>query len=115
MLIVATQVKTGVYSCSDEKQIDMALQATKVALRELERLADEMGFAVTLFTIHPYQELDGSYRVTERLFTRAPPPAFTYFFTGDRFRTEHYYPYDGHFNAKGHANMASILEHNLIR
>ena len=62
MLVLSSQLKNHVFACSDQETIDAAIAATQVALNELERLATEFGFEVKVFSIHPYQELDGSFR-----------------------------------------------------
>ena len=51
--------------------------------------------------------LDGAFRSTEALVAGAVPETFACIATGSRFRKDHYYAYDGHFNASGHANLAA--------
>ena len=46
---------------------------------------------------------------TEAVVAGALPATFACLGTGAGFRKEHYYAYDGHFNASGHANLAAIL------
>ena len=109
MIIAASGLKTTLYSCSPQAALDAAQRATAVALRQLARLADEFGFKVDVVIIHPYQEIDGAYRSTEAVVAGAVPEKFSCIATGARFRKGHYYAYDGHFNASGHANLAAIL------
>jgi hypothetical protein len=110
MIIATSGLKSSLYSCSPRTELDAAQRATAVALQQLSRLADEFGFKVDVVVIHPYQELDGAYRSTEAVVAGAVPAAFTCLATGAGFRKEHYYAYDGHFNARGHANLAAMLE-----
>ena len=115
MLAFSSRLKSSLYTCSDQETIDSALAATKVALNELERLATEFDFDVKVFSIHPYQELDGAFRKTQGDLLNILPTTFEYFGTGDSFRKAHYFPYDGHFNPSGHANMAALMERRLIK
>lgn len=110
MLIIASRLKSSVYACSDAKKIAAAMEATRAALNELQRVADETPFEVAVLAIHPYQELDGSYSRTERELTAIMPHSFAFTGTGAHFRKDQYFLYDGHFNAAGHANMARVLE-----
>jgi lysophospholipase L1-like esterase len=110
MIIATSGLKTGLYSCSPKAELDAAQRATAAALRQLSSLADEFGFAVSVLVIHPYQELEGAYRSTEAIVAGAMPDKFNCVGTGGRFRRDDYYAYDGHFNAKGHATLASILD-----
>jgi hypothetical protein len=114
MLVFSRQVKGALYRCSDDREMAAAVDATKAALAQIERLSAEYGFKVAVAVIHPYQELDGFYAKTEEAVRRATPEAFQLVPTGADFRKDDYYPYDGHFNAAGHANMAAILERNLM-
>lgn len=113
MLIASGRLKSSVYACSDRARIETALVATRAALKELNELAAQYHFSVKVFAIHPYQELGGSYRQTESDLRAVMPRTFAYFGTGARFRKDQYYPYDGHFNAAGHANMAAIVADDL--
>jgi hypothetical protein len=110
MLVVSSGLKRGLYSCSSEASIEAALKVTDIALAELENLSVVFHFGVSIFVIHPYQELDRDFRTTEGYLRKLPPHHFNWFFTGQHFRRQHYYAYDGHFNAAGHANMASVVE-----
>lgn len=114
MLIVTGKIKSALYACSDQKTIDWSIFATRVALNELERLSAEYNFDVKVFSIHPYQELDAAFRKTEQSLRTAMPNTFEYFGTGDQFKKARYFPYDGHFNADGHANMATSMERSLV-
>jgi lysophospholipase L1-like esterase len=114
MLLLASKLKRGLYTCSDDPSIEAALKATDVALAELETLAKETAFRVGIFVIHPYQELDGAFRTTQENLRKLPARRLDWYFTGQYFRREHYYPYDGHFNSAGHANMASVVENALL-
>ena len=51
----------------------------------------------------------GSFAPLKAICAKAPRHLDRYF-TAQYFRRENYYQYDGHFNAAGHANMASIIE-----
>jgi hypothetical protein len=113
MLVLSSPIKRGSYSCSEPGEMAQALEATKAALTELDQLAKQFGFGVMLFVIHPYQELDGAFRQTERDLHTVVPSQFAYVPTGQFFRPEHYYRYDGHFNAAGHANMAAVIERSV--
>ena len=109
MIIATSGLKRGLYACSPQHELEAAQRASAVALRQLAALADAHGFKVDVVVIHPYQELDGAYRSTEAVVAGAVPEEFACIGTGARFRKDHYYAYDGHFNASGHANLAAIL------
>jgi len=113
MLILSSRLKSGLYACSDHETIASAIAATQVALNELKRLAAKHHFNIKVFSIHPYQELDGAFHKTESNLRALMPKTFEYIGTGERFRKKHYFPYDGHFNAAGHVNMASIIQSSL--
>jgi len=114
VMIIATRgLKTSLYSCSPQAELDAAQRATAAALQQLARLADEFGFEVGVVVIHPYQELEGAYRSTEAVVAGSMPDTFKCLGTGGRVHRDDYYPYDGHFNAKGHATLASMLGHAL--
>jgi hypothetical protein len=116
LLIVASSgVKRSVYSCSNAAEIDAAANATSVAFGELAGLARQYGFKVMVTVIHPFQDLDGGFRASEAAVSRALPASFGCIPTGARFRNDQYFPYDGHFNAAGHANLAAILDTTLDR
>lgn len=110
MLVAAGGLKRGVYACSAPGELDAATGATAAALGELEQLAEKNGFKVTVVVIHPYQDLDGGVRRSEAVVSRALPRSFACVATGGRFRAGHYFAYDGHFNAGGHANLAGVLD-----
>lgn len=110
MLLASGGLKRGLYSCSDGASIGRALDATDVALADLETLSKKLGFNVSVFFIHPYQELDGDFRTTESYLRKLRPRHLDRHFTAQYFRREHYYQYDGHFNAAGHANMAAVID-----
>jgi hypothetical protein len=110
MMLVSSGVKRGLYSCSDDASIEAALNATDIALAQLEDLSKKHRFNVSIFFIHPYQELDGALRTTENYLRKLPPRHLGRYFTAQHFRRGDYYQYDGHFNAAGHANMASVVE-----
>lgn len=114
MSILSSQLKATLYACSDQDTIDSAMSATRVTLDKLERLSIKHHFDVRIIAIHPYQELAGSFRKTEDDLQRAIPGTFEYTRTGEQFSKAHYFPYDGHFNTAGHANMASILQNSLF-
>jgi hypothetical protein len=113
MLIAASGLKRGLYRCSDDQQLETAIKATGAALAELEKMAAKFDFKVKVFTVHPYQELDGSFQTTEKYVSGVIPRSFEYFPTARRFRKEDYYAYDGHLNARGHATMAAAIEASL--
>jgi lysophospholipase L1-like esterase len=114
MLVFAGLLKDTLYRCSDDRQLSAAIDATKAALAELQRLAADYRFNVKVFVIHPFQELDGHSPRTEDIIRRALPDEFELVSTAAAFRREHYYPYDGHFNVAGHRTMAAVLERSLI-
>ncbi|CAN0429977.1 unnamed protein product, partial [Phaeothamnion confervicola] len=91
-------------------ELDAAGNATSVALGELAQLAEQHRFQTKIAVIHAYQDLNGGFRTTEATVTRALPKTAGCIPTAGKFRNEHYYPYDGHFNAAGHANLAAILD-----
>jgi hypothetical protein len=115
MLIFSAWIKRGTYKCSASDQIGQALDATKNALEKLERLARESAFNVTVVEIHPYQELDGAFRKTEALVSGIIPKSIKHIPTGQFFTVNDYYHYDGHFNALGHARLATVIEQQLKR
>jgi hypothetical protein len=110
MIVASSGLKRGVYACSTPVELDTAAAATSAALGELAQLADKHGFQVKVVVIHPFQDLGGGFRSSEAAVSRALPKAFGCIPTGGKFRIEHYFPYDGHFNASGHANLASVLD-----
>lgn len=111
LLIVASSgLKRGAYACSPANELEAAAKATSAALTELAKLGEQHAFAIRVVVIHPYQDLDGSFRQSEAAVGRALPKAAGCIATGAKFRSENYYPYDGHFNASGHANLAAILD-----
>jgi len=110
MLIASSGIKRGLYVCSSDDRLEAGVEATRAALNVLERMGAEFGFKVTLFSIHPYQEFDGAFRTTTKLVEKAVPESMHYVPTGSRFGRNDYYPYDGHFNAHGHATMAALIE-----
>jgi hypothetical protein len=114
MLALSGPLKGALYRCSDAARIDEGVAATKTALAQLQQLATEYHFKVTVVVVHPYQELDGHYVQTEQAVRRATPDAFRLIFTGADFRKNQYYPYDGHLNVAGHRNMAAILDRRLL-
>jgi hypothetical protein len=113
MLLLAGGLRSGIYSCSDKSELDAAAEATRVALDGLVRLSDDHGFKLRLVLVHPYQELTGTFRTTEAVVAQALPKAIACFGTAARFRKDDYYLYDGHFNARGQAKLASILDRAL--
>lgn len=113
MAMLSGGLKSYLYECSDQGTIDSAITATRVTLDKLERLSIEHDIDIRILAIHPYQELDGSFRKTEDNLQQAIPETFEYIRTGEQFSKAHYFPYDGHFNTAGHANMASILQDSL--
>jgi hypothetical protein len=115
LLVASSGLKRGVYSCSQASELDAAANATAVALGELAQLAAQHGFKVTVAVIHPFQDLDGGFRASEAAVGRALPKSVACIPTGAKFRNEHHYPYDGHFNASGQANLAAILDAELDR
>ena len=60
MIIATSGLKSSLYACSPQTELDAAQRATAAALRQLAGLADEYGFKVDVVVIHPYQELDGA-------------------------------------------------------
>lgn len=110
LLVASSGLKQGVYACSNASELDAASNATAVALGELAQLAEQYRFQIKIVVIHAYQDLNGGFRTTEATVARALPKTVGCIPTGARFRNEHYYPYDGHFNAAGHANLAAILD-----
>jgi hypothetical protein len=116
LLIVASSgLKRGVYACSNAADLDAAANATSVALAELASLAQQYGFKVIVTVIHPFQDLDGGYRTSEAAVGRALPASFGCIPSGASFRHEQYFPYDGHFNELGHANLAAVLDATVGR
>jgi hypothetical protein len=113
MLIASSGLKRGLYACSPDERLASAVEATRGVLAELEQRAKRFHFKVVLVTVHPYQELDGAFRRTEQLVRAAAPSSFVYVAGASRFRKEDYYPYDGHFNAQGHARMAALIAEYL--
>lgn len=110
LTVVSSGLKRGVYACSEASEVEAAAQATSIALGELGQLAVQHGFRVIVTVIHPFQDLDDGFRLSEAAVGRALPKSFGCIATGAKFRNEHYYPYDGHFNAFGHTNLAAILD-----
>lgn len=110
MIVASGGLKRGVYACSAAAELDAAAAATSAALAGLAKLAGTYGFKVTVVVIHPFQDLGGGYRASEATVSRALPASFACIATGARFRDEHYYSYDGHLNASGHAHLAAMLD-----
>jgi hypothetical protein len=110
MIVASSGLKRSVYACSEPGELDAAGNATAVALGELAQLAEQYRFQMKVVVVHAYQDLNGGFRTTEAIVTRALPKAAGCIPTAAKFRNEHYYPYDGHFNAAGHANLAAILD-----
>ena len=71
MIIATSGLKSSLYACSPQAELDAARHATAVALRQLAALADEYRFKVDVVVIHPYQELDGAFRSTEAVVAGA--------------------------------------------
>jgi hypothetical protein len=115
LIVVSSGLKRGVYACSGAGELDAAANATSVALGELAQLAEQHRFKVTIAVIHPFQDLGGGFRASEAAVGRALPKSFACIPTGRKFRIEHYFPYDGHFNVAGQANLAAILDAELDR
>jgi hypothetical protein len=115
LIVVSSGVKRGVYGCSNAAELDAAANATSIALGELDGVAKEYGFKVIVTVIHPFQDLDGGFRASEATVGRALPQSFGCIPTGARFRNDQYFPYDGHFNPAGHANLAAILDATIDR
>ena len=115
MMVASSGLKRGAYACSAAADLDPAADATSVALQELAQLGEAKGFTVKVVVIHPFQDLDGGFRASETAVGRALPSSFDCIGTGAKFRAEHYYPYDGHLNASGHANLAGTLDAELDR
>jgi hypothetical protein len=113
MLLASGTLKRGIYRCSEEREIEAAAAATGQALAGLEQLSRRYGFRMRLFVIHPYQELDGAHRTTEAHLRRVIPKDFDPVFTATEFEPGHYYAYDGHFNAAGHARLAEVIERSV--
>jgi hypothetical protein len=113
MIVASSGLKRGVYACSARSELDAAANATSAALSELAQLADSNGFQLKVVVIHPYQDLDGGFRSSEAAVSRALPKPAGCIATGARFRNDHYYPYDGHLNPSGHANLATILDEKI--
>ena len=82
MIIATSGLKSSLYACSPQTELDAAQRATAAALRQLAGLADEHGFKVDVVVIHPYQELDGAYRSTEAVVAGAVPEKFACIATG---------------------------------
>lgn len=110
LIAASSGLKRSVYACSAPAELDAATSATSAALGELAQLGERYAFQVRVVVIHPFQDLAGGFHSSEAAVGRALPRAFGCIATGSKFRIEHYFPYDGHFNASGHANLASILE-----
>jgi hypothetical protein len=110
LIVASSGLKRGAYTCSPAGQLEAAANATSAALGELAQLAGQHGFQIKVVVIHPYQDLDGGFRASEAAVSRALPTAAGCIPTGGKFRIEHYFPYDGHLNPAGHANLAMILD-----
>lgn len=113
MMVFAGPLKLGSFSCSAPEELAAASAATRSALEQLDGLAKRASFTVKVVSLHPYQELNGYFSATEAAIKPALPQSFGYVPTASRFRPEHYYPYDGHLNAAGQANLAAILNEAL--
>jgi hypothetical protein len=110
MIAASSGLKRSVYACSAPGELDAAASATSAALGELAQLAERHGFQVKVAIIHPFQDLGGGFRASEAAVSRALPKAFGCVPTGSKFLNQHYFPYDGHLNASGHANLANLLD-----
>jgi hypothetical protein len=109
LIVASSGLKRSVYACSQPAELDAAANATSMALGELALLGGQHGFKATVVVIHPFQDLGGGFRASEAAVGRALPGSFACIATGEKFRNDHYYPYDGHLNASGHAHLAAIL------
>lgn len=110
MILATSGLKSSIYRCADQSELDAAVRATAAALQQLQALADRFGFDVVVLVVHPYQELEQAYPKTESLVAAALPEKFRCLGTAARLRKTDYYAYDGHFNASGHATVAAILD-----
>ncbi len=113
MLIVSGGLRSNLYACSEKSELDAAANATRVALDGLVRLSDDHRFKLDIFLVHPYQELAGTFPTTQAVVRQALPKGVACFATAAQFTKDDYYLYDGHFNARGQAKLASILERAL--
>jgi hypothetical protein len=95
----------------DDARRSEALERTRAALAELAQLGRSQGFALSLYLIHPVQDLRrGSYRDTEAALAAVAPVEIrptAQLFADDPAR--YYFPLDGHLNPEGARAIAELL------
>ena len=114
MLVMGGAIKRNLYSCSPPEDVEKAVLATRKAFDRFLKIAAEGKFRPWVVLIHPSQEIGVmAYKKTEEILLRAARGKMRIIKTGARFNAKHYFPFDGHFNALGHANLAKILGGSL--
>jgi lysophospholipase L1-like esterase len=95
----------------DQARRERALALTRDALETLAALGERNGFALSMYLIHPVQDLrNGTYRETlAALAAIAPVPVRP---TAERLAGDparYYFPLDGHLNPRGARAIAQLL------
>ena len=85
MIIATSGLKSSLYACSPQAELEAARHATAERCAQLAALADEYRFKVDVVVIHPYQELDGAFRSTEAWWPAPCRRTFACIATGHAF------------------------------
>ena len=95
----------------DRIRLDESLQITHRALAELDRLRTDYGFKISVYLIHPVQDVvrETHGDTLRRLEEVCPVPVHptAHLFASNP--TRYYYAFDGHINEAGSRSIADML------
>ena len=101
---------------ADEVKLAQALAATKMQLARLHEMAQQRNFKLTIYIIHPMQDLmNDTYRDTESVIKGIAPAGVpvidtAYALVGTSKKPQdYYYPVDGHLNPEGAMRVAKFM------